>query len=404
MTEHDHPACLLLADGAWGSPLHAMRSLAPRGIATYVATAGSGAALLGRSRFCAAAVDLDPSGSVSFCEAVAAWLARVHPGDGPIVVIPLSDRMVSVLDEARHAFPDRFVVSVPSPPSVRTLVDKSLSFRVAEQAGLDVPVWTTVEAESDIERAVATPVPVAVRPSSWATFGETYFKLHVHDNRAEFEADLRRQVASGARLIAQEYLDVPEDAVEFAILWRSADAAVTAICTGRKRRQSGADGGVMVWGEAVPLPDVAEAAVRYLDSSGFTGLGGIEFIRDRGRLRFIEFNPRLEAIHFLAKGAGVDMVPLAFDDLVGAGPPARIPRQRYAAAWVGSAWLGRFLDDPRARRLLLRDRLRFAMSPNRVRAVWSWTDPLPGLSLSFRLVTSRLRRIWSRPAPGGAPR
>jgi predicted ATP-grasp superfamily ATP-dependent carboligase len=392
VTSDGHPVCLLLVDGAWGSPLHAMRSLRERGVATYVVAAGSGAAILGRSRYCAGAIDLDASDPVEFVRAAVSWLGRQHPR-GPVVVLPLSDRMVSFVDEGRDRLADRFLIAAPPPELTRMLVDKSLSFRLAEQVGMDVPAWTSVAGADDLPGALTLRLPVVVRPSSWATVGEEYFKVAVHHDRSALEADLRSKLASGARLVVQEYLDVPEDAVEFGIVWRSLDGSVTAVCTGRKRRQAGADGGVMVWGEAVPLPDVNEEAVRFLDGSGFTGLGGIEFIRDRGRLRFIEFNPRLEAIHFLAKAAGVDTLPMAVRDLMGATPAVPGGPQRRAAAWIGSAWLGRFLADPSARGMLLHDRIRFARSPNRVRAVWSWSDPLPGLALTLRLIVGMARRL-----------
>ena len=122
-------------------------------------------------------------------------------------------------------------------------------------------------------------------------------------------------------------VDAPDQAVELALVWRSRDGATTAVCTGRKRRQASPDGGVMVWGEAAELPDVRDAALRFLDVSGFRGVGGIELIRAGGRLWFIEFNPRLEAIHFLAARAGVDLVALDYREqlpLIGERAPDEV--------------------------------------------------------------------------------
>src|SRR5690606_32541457 len=133
----------------------------------------------------------------------------------------------------------------------------------------------------------------------------------------------------------------------------------TATCTGRKRRLSEPDGGVMAWGEAVDLPEVRRMTEAFLDRAGFTGVGGLEVIRSGGRAWFVEFNPRLESIHSLATAAGVDTVALAFEDLALGRRPVAPPRQRPAAAWIGSAWLSRIRRQPGAWVHLLRDRFRF---------------------------------------------
>ena len=388
-------SCLLLTEGAFGSPLHAMRSLHTWGVSVYAATAGSGASILRRSRYCTAASDHDYADGKTYCRSVINWIDDVRPC-GDVVVIPLSDRLVEYLDAGIDLFPDRFQLAIPPHEVVDRLVVKDRSLTVADGAGLRVPNWTHVSTESDIDEASRLALPVAIRPTSWATSGERYFKIEVFRDRQTLVDDLRARIRDGAQMIAQEYLAVPEDAVEFALLWRNKDRSRTEIITGRKRRQAGRDGGVMIWGETASLPDVEASSLRFLDESGFTGLGGAEFIRRDGKLWFIEFNPRLEAIHFLATRAGVDTVRLEFADRAGGTSHQRLPKQRPATAWIGSAWLQRFVDEPDSRRQLIADRWRFARAPRRVRAVWSWADPLPGLMLTGRVASVVARRFLCR--------
>lgn len=404
MTASGDPAsCLLLSDGAFGSPLHAMRSLRTMGVPVYVATTGTGASILGRSRACTAAADHAGADALAYCRSVIAWIDDLQPA-GDVVAIPLSDRLVEYLDTARALFPDRFKLSIPRSEVTNRLVAKHRSLLAAEAAGLNVPAWTDVATEASIDQARQLPLPVAVRPTKREASGRAYFKIEVFRDRQALVDGLRAWLRDGAQLIAQEYIEAPEDAVEFAVLWRRQDRSRTEIVTGRKRRQAGRDGGVMVWGETADLPDVASLSSRFLDASGFTGLGGTEFIRRDGKLWFIEFNPRLEAIHFLATRAGVDTVQLEFADQAGRGAQGAQPARRPASAWIGSAWLQRFLDDPAARRPLLVDRWRFARSPGRVRSVWSWNDPMPGLLLAHRLVTRALSRLAKGVLPGDSDR
>ena len=386
-------ACLLLTEEVWGSALRAMRGLGAQGIPVYVATLGEGSGVFGRSRYCSDAHDVSPELGDGFCADALTWADRRHPGTGPMVVIPLSDRLVELLDRHRAEVPERFRLSLPASDVVQPLLDKEASLQLAEQAGLRVPPWVAVRSEDDLPAASHLPLPVGVRPTSWATGGRSPTKITVHHDRAALEAGLRDQLGQGAELLAQHHLDVPDDAVEFGITWRSPDRSVSVACTGRKRRQSTPGGGVMVWGETAELPDVDAAAQRFLDISGFTGLGGIELIRSGGGLHFIEFNPRLEAIHFLAQRAGMDTVLMEFRALAGGDLQVVHPATVPATAWVGSAWLNRLLVDGSQRGEVLRDRWRFARSPGRVRAVWDRSDPLPVLALAARLTGRLLRRL-----------
>lgn len=387
------PACVILAEEVWGSALHAMRSLGRAGVPVYVATAGHGAEIYGRSRYCAAAADFDRGDPERLSSALLEWVRRLQPGPEPIPIIPLSDRLVDYLDFARESLPAHLRLGIPPSDIVHALLSKEHSLVVADRAGLDIPRWVLVGSSGDVETTDTLRLPVAVRPTRWSTIGDIYFKIEVFRERTALREAVARMLARGAELIVQEYVEAADDAVEFGILWRSRDRSVTAVCTGRKRRQASASGGVMIWGETADLPDVREAAARFLDESGFTGLGGIEFIRSQGRLWFIEFNPRLEAIHFLAAKAGLDTVLMAYRELAFDELPPAVPAQKPAAAWVGSACLGRLMANPSYWSVFPRDCVRFRLSPGRVRAVWTWGDPGPGLAVAARLLRRGLRAI-----------
>ncbi|MBN1461853.1 MAG: hypothetical protein JXA57_20170, partial [Armatimonadetes bacterium] len=387
------------AEEVWGSALHAARSLGRAGIPVYMATAGHGAAIYRRSRYCTAAADFEFGDHVGFCRAVQGWVESLSPEDGPVPVIPLSDRLVECLDVGRDVFSSRFKLSIPSRGVVGGLLDKAESLQVAERAGLNVPRWTLVSDVDDLGKTEDLRLPVAVRPTRWSTVGRTYFKITVHTDRQTLRLGLASMLAQGAKLIVQEYVDEPDDHVEFGMLWRSTDQSVTVVCTGRKRRQAAAEGGVMVWGEAVPLPAVEDAGLRFVAESQFTGLGGIELIRSDAQHCFIEFNPRLEAIHFLAARAGIDTVLMAYRELALGEMPDEISGQGLATAWVGSAALNRFVGDPTDWRLILNDWWRFWRSPNRVRAVWSRGDPAPGLALARRLAYRGTASLGRRRRP-----
>ena len=397
-----NPPCVLIAAEAWGGPLHAMRSLGRRGVDVYVATLGRGADVYGRSRWCVGARDLQNVQDGDLAMSLREWLDGL-PGRRPFIVIPFSDRIVEELDRSREVFGDGYALAIPDADVVETLIDKRTSLAAAERAGLAVPPWVAVTDSNDLSAVDALTLPIVVRPARWSSAGSRPFKVEVFAERETLRRELQRLVSDGAAVIVQNYVLAPDQAVEFGILWRSRSATVTVVCTGRKLRQSSARGGVMAWGEAADLSDVRVAAERFLESTSFTGLGGIELIRSDEVQWFIEFNPRIEATHFLAMRAGVDTVQLAYDELAFGEQPAHPPVQGPATAWVGSAWLQRIQHSHLDVGLALHDRLAFAFAPARVRAVWSWRDPLPALAVAGRLVRRAATALRSQRSPRPAP-
>lgn len=395
MTTSVPPACLLLTEETWGAPLHAIRSLGAAGAVVLVATAGQGSHVFARSRTKLLAADFDPAGGDRFLDEATAW-ARSQARDRPIVVLAFSDRITEAMHRRRDLLVEPFRPVLAPPDALDRLLDKAASLRAARQAGLCVPPWHTLERSVDLDALDDLRTPIVLKPSSWSSNAGAGFKISVHGEHREAHATAAAAIANGARLIAQEYRRVPVDAVELGITWRSHDGSITAVCTGRKRRQSAPDGGVMAWGEAVDLPDVADAATEFMDSTGFTGTGGIEFVRTEVGLEFIEFNPRLEAIHFLAAAAGIDVVRLSYDDIGLDRRPTAAPTQHDAAAWIGSAWLERLRSRPADLPLMIKDRLRFARRPHRDRAVMDWHDLGPATALTADLVGAGARRLTSR--------
>lgn len=393
----DLPAALVLAGTMHAGPLHAARGIHRLGAPVHVATGGTGASLLGRSRSIASAIDLSLDEADAPEEVILRWIADTAPTPGPVPVICTNDRSYDLLHRVRHRLPEHVVPVLPPTEATEALVDKASSFELAERAGLDVPPWRAVRRSADIAAAHELELPVIVRPTAWSTGGANRFKVALAHRPDELEGLLERSLADGAELIAQEYLAAPDDAVEFALVWRSLDGSATEVCTGRKRRQASPDGGVMAWGEAVDLPDVRAAALAMLEATGFTGLGGVELIRHDGRLWFIEMNPRLEAIHHLATAAGVDLVALAYEDAALAQLPLVASTQAPAAAWSTSAWIERVRAERGAWRTALHDHREFRRHAHRTTAVWSTADPGPGIAA----VTQLLRRALGR---GGSAR
>ena len=98
---------------------------------------------------------------------------------------------------------------------------------------------------------------------------------------------------------------------------------------GRKLRQTPPGAGTCRVGESVWVDEVVEHGLRYLHGLGYYGLAQVEFKRDPrdGEYKLMEINPRLWQWHGLAAACGVDLVDLAYRELLG----ERVQRKRTTA-------------------------------------------------------------------------
>ena len=220
---------------------------------------------MGASSAVVAATDLPDDDQHSYVGALLDWLKALPGGEyvgRPIPIIPLSDRLAAWLNVTREGFEPVYVLGIPPSPVLQPLLSKHLAMLTAERAGLDVAPWRLVSSPRQAESAVeALGMPLIVRPTSWSTHGDAYFKqaiLQDPDNATRF---LRSQLSEAAELVLQEFLDVEADSIEFAIVGTTPAGEIESLTTGRKRASSSDRGGVLAWGEAAWL-NIRLAGVR----------------------------------------------------------------------------------------------------------------------------------------------
>lgn len=384
---------VIVTEATWGSALHALRSAKRTGASTLAAVIGVSDRVLSASRYCDLSVQLPDGTPDAVGEALAAVINR-YASERAVVVVPLGDRLAGIVDSARHRFVGTVQLAVPEHDTLFRLLRKSTALEAAAECGLSVPEFVLVDDTASLDAALRLQLPVVVRPDGALDPSGGCGKAEVYSCQEALSERLSHLLDSEARVVVQTQVVAPERSVEFGMCWRSRDGSAVATCTGRKRRQSHRDGGVMVWGEAEALTDVDLLTRQFIEHVDFTGVGGAEFIRADGRLRFIEFNPRPESIHFLATAAGVDLLALEIEHLANGTIP-EVPKQHPAAGWVGSAALTRARAEPSALPKLVVDRIKFGRARPHVRAILDMQDLAPSREVA-RLLLRRLSRFGRR--------
>jgi D-aspartate ligase len=305
-------------------------------------------------------------------------------------LFPTTDNDAGLVGRRHDELARTFTLTSPPWETVRWAYDKRLTFRLAEEAGIDQPRTAFDPHDPAIE------FPAILKPAVKEGFNRlTVAKAWRVDSRAELFA--RWQEASS--LVDPEILMVQElvpggGETQFSYAALAVDGKPLAALTARRTRQYPADfGRASTYVETVDAPDLVEPSLRLLERIAFTGLVEVEFKRDPrdGRFKLLDVNPRVWGWHSLCGAAGVDFSWLLWRLVNGEEVPA-------TAARAGVRWMRLTTDTPTALREVLRGRLGLgtylrSLKRPRESAIFAADDPLPGLievPLLARLAIKRM--------------
>jgi predicted ATP-grasp superfamily ATP-dependent carboligase len=385
---------VLVTGSEYPAGLAALRALDQAGFEVWAAVQ-SRTSLGARSRAAAGRVDVpDPRAAPDeFVGALAAAAKRLEAA----AVLPGTEAALLALAGREHLFPSAVVVGAAPETALRRATDKTALGLLCLRAGLDVPPSRVV----DFEGAMATgemSFPVMVKPlrSELLTQGRLQrFEARRVDSPAELDRAL--SVLPDAVGLVQPYIEgrlISVNGVSFeGKLYAANQHVVHRVWPDRC--------GHAVYAETIPMvPERERAVAAFMKELGWTGIFNLQLIEREGRNYVIDLNPRFYASLALANAAGLNL-PAIWTSLL-----LDLPFEDHGyRAGV------RFRDesgDPRAIFCeLRRGRLGVArdLLPRRrtVHALFSISDPRPGLSIVRDLVTALRRRVKRTGFPSSGP-
>jgi D-aspartate ligase len=366
------PAVVL--DVGWVNGLAAIRSLGRAG-ASVVAVDHRPWALGLRSRFAIPLVAPAPGADE---EEFLSTLVRLGDALGrPAPVFPTHDEVLNAV--ARHAgqLGERFLYPFPAWSSLQRIQSKRFQLETAQAAGVDVPGTGHPRSASEaVALAEDLGYPVLVKPADPVEFKRRHRRQAFRcETRAELEEAYA--LAEPHEPMVQELVPGGDDALYTLGSYVSESGEPLGVFCGRKLRQTPPTVGTCRVGEAVWVPEVVEAGLRFLGALEYRGVSQVEFKRDArdGRYKLMEINPRLYQWHGLAAACGVDLPALAYRDLLG------LPRAPVEMQGAGKRWAITLLAGERPA----------PQRPPYVDAVLALDDLRPAAAYAARLVRSVFR-------------
>jgi predicted ATP-grasp superfamily ATP-dependent carboligase len=364
----------IVVNVGWVNGLAAIRSLGRAGV-PVLALDRQASALGFRSRYALAVVCPDPATEEErFVELLVAL------GDAigrPAPIFPTHDEELAAVARNADALGGRFLWPAPGWDALERIQRKRVQLEQAEAAGVATP-RTAYPGSTGEAVAAADDIgyPVLVKPSEPTEFK----RLHRRPAfRCTTQQELERAYGQSEAFapMVQELIPGGDEELYTLGSYLATDGEPLGLFCGRKLRQTPREIGNCRIGEAVWVDEVVEQGLALLRRLEFHGVSQVEFKRDPrdGRYKLMEVNPRLWQWHGLAASCGVDLVRIAYRDLLG-DRPRSVRMRGDGKRWAISVMGGHGVAFQR---------------PPYVDAVFAADDPKPALVQTARVLRGALR-------------
>lgn len=307
----------------------------------------------------------------------------------PPVLFLTEEKSVRTVSEKRDVVLPRFRIRLPDHDRLMALMHKQGFQELAERGGAPIPRTVHLRGRDDLALLGAIEFPCVLKPAKKDyAYGARFKKAYVVQSAAEVEKLYEQISPVLSDLVVQQWIDGDDSDIYFTLQYIGAGGAAVSTFTGRKIRSwppriGGTASCTAAWSEAREL-DALTAG--FFAQVGFTGMGSMEYKRDRRDGRFYMIEPTVARTDFQQEVAtlnGVNIPLAAYRHELGLAPvsarPAAIPRvwrepvtDRWAFAEMGLA------ADQQSRGNVVMD------------AYWRANDPMPWVRMMLGRIARRV--------------
>ncbi|HOB86684.1 MAG TPA: carboxylate--amine ligase [Bacillota bacterium] len=274
------------------------------------------------------------------------------------------------------------------------IVNKKGLYLLACRHNMKMPLTFFPGSEKeDEEVASRVAFPCLVKPSVSYLFTKKFRKkLFVAHDEKELYEELRLAREAGIEIMVQELVPGFDDKMYVLDVFIDREGRATHTMTAQKIRQFPANFGSSTLTHQLPVPELYDQGVSFLQRIGYRGYGEIEFKRhaETGEFYMIEVNARMSSLNPLFDACGLEYPYIIYRDLIGDPlPPLHLDRHLNYAFY-------HFYEDyfavrqyRRAQQLSWKEIIKPFLAHKKKYAVWALDDPLPTLYF-WKVVFARL--------------
>lgn len=312
------------------------------------------------------------------------------------VLLTCGDEAISIVVNNYAVLSRKFLLEESDPAVRRELIDKFITYRRAQEAGLPTVGYWLVRSGEELERSMAElRFPLIMKPLYSPQSALLKSKAILIPDRIVLARHFNVATRLGVAVVLMEYIPGGDDRLCSYYTYLDEHGDPLVHFTKRIKRRY-----PRLWGDGsyhvtAWIPEAAELGLRFFRHLKFKGLGNIEFKRDErdGSLKVIEVNARFTASDCLITKSGVNLALIAYNRITGRP-------QQPALDYNKSLVLCRPIEDALAAwELHKRGDLRLSEWIADLRQIdqfpfFEWRDPAPALFVigrrAWRLAARRL--------------
>ena len=254
------------------------------------------------------------------------------------VLIPTSDFFVTVVSRNYEILSKYFNLTTPPWNITQYCIDKLLTYRVAEKAGILTPQTFCPQSKEELDEILNQ---LDFKEKNWILksrskvffpkrSGDLLYKkksVEIKSKKSLLKLYLKNLERTGEFLLIQEkILGLPDRNINVRVVMDH-DLHPVVTFTDRKIRQYPLFFGVGTYRESVNEPEVAKLGLRFFNQIKYHGMAYAEFKEDPndGKMKLLEVNPRLGMGVSLAKMCGIDLTWAIYATSLGI--PYEAPRE-----------------------------------------------------------------------------
>jgi len=276
-----------------------------------------------------------------------------------------------------------FFLNLPRLDLLNKITNKFEQFKLAAEAGVNVPYSQIIRNNDDIAGLKDLQFPLfikAVDVTEWRKKVSGTLKGYMVKNSEELEEKVNHLLLKGITFLVQEIITGPDTNHYKYCAYYDKNSNVLAEFTLQKIRQNPVHFGVGSVVQSIGYDELMESGRKLFKNIRYTGIGSAEFkLEDRdGKLKLIELNPRYWQQNYLSTACGVNFPWINYLDLT-TGFTENLPEFAKNIKWVN-----RYMDFDsflkyRKEGVLTFRNWRNSLKGKKVYSDFMWKDPVPML-------------------------
>jgi D-aspartate ligase len=315
------------------------------------------------------------------------------------ILIPTDDFQVAILSKEMKKLSEFYIVAVPSYDVVQTVVDKTLSYKLALELDIPTPQTFFPRNTEDLSKLSNTiSYPCILKPIEGHLFKKQHStKIIKIDSVSMLYSEFKKE-HDKYPLMIQEIIEGKDSNIILYAAYYDLKGEPLAEFTGQKIRQTPPFFGNARVAKSITNNEIIDYSRKMLNKLNYSGsLVGVEFKYDNkdSKLKFIEINARSVMWYSLIEASGMNLPFIMYQDRV-IGRKIRQNSYKKNIYWIHESVDIRYMiRRPKNENLSFREYLKPYLS-KKTFALFARDDWKPSINTFYSLFRSMFKNLFKR--------